>query len=96
MWPDRVAGYARWPARNAEVMKDHAARRSETIGLAWLMEDRGEEAIPHPDQAVEGAPDGRAESLQESLHDLACGDSLAGRGEAACRAARELLSGRIA
>lgn len=71
-------------------------------GIAWLMQDKGAEAIPHleralgaaramPDIESEPKPSTKDDAVKETLYNLACAHSLAGNTSAACDRAREHL-----
>ena len=65
------------------------------LGLAWLAEDEGHEAIPHLARALQAARRARgvapAERVQETLYALATAHAMEGKVEEACGFARTWL-----
>ena len=72
----------------------------EGIGVSWLQQDKGEEALSHLQRALETAghseipdwvPGSRQGMLRETLYNLACAQSLMGDAEQACSTLRKHL-----
>ena len=77
-----------------ELDDEHRWIIEEGIGIAWLMEDDGDAAIPPLSRALELAraqPD-RDQMLSSTLYNLSCAYSLTGDVEQACVLIGELLS----